>query len=332
MNGRKLIPISFLFLGIAAACGGPSDPVLADLQLIERQEATITVTPALEVTSLLDEHLASRIVIDEIELNLTEVRLLGADPSIPAGGLDLLAAPRVIRADETVEAAVELPFPEQFLGDDDLAVYLRIDRSSDLEQASLVVRGRLYASPVSGSHALTALNTTGATDPDVDPADEDEGNPVGATDPDVDPADDPGIDCATDPDVDPADCTGMTRHKLISREMANPSVSFELRDRGAADLVSQLDDAASLDVVIGIPANHWFTDTVLAHLEQALVETAVGVVNEEGPVTRTDDAVIVEAQQAANPRGGPCGAAAGPDGCRNEVFLTDVREGLKVHR
>lgn len=319
MKRRRLIPICLF--AFAAACGGNANaPVEAELQLIDRQEAKITVTPALEVSSLVDDGLASRIIIDQIDLNLTEVRLLGADPSIPAGGLELLDAPRVIQAEGDVEAALELQFPEQYLGDEDLAVYLRIDRSIALEQASLVIRGRLFTNPVDGgASALTA---------DIDPD--------GATDPDIDPADDPdgdGTDCATDPDIDPADCAGMSTRGLVQRGLLNPSVGFELRDRNSADLVSQLGDAASLDVVVGIPANRWFTPSVVNRLEEVLATESVGgVVNDTEKTTRSENAVIVEAEAAANSRGGACSANAGMNGCRDDVFLTDVREGLKVRR
>lgn len=326
MKNLKLIPIVTLPLVLATACGGTSDPLRAELQLPDRREAKVTVTPALEVSSLFDDGLAERIVIDEITINLAEARLLGADPSIPAGGYDLLSRPRIVRAEDGARAAIELAFPDQFLSDDDLAVYLRIDPSNELDQASLIIRGRLFETAVAegGATALTAGGgATSATDPDIDPADDPEGV---------------GVDCATDPDIDPADCgeMGMRRSGLVTRGRFNPSIDFELRDRGAADLVTQLAHAETLDVVVGIPANRWFTPTVVRSLEQVLDASqgpALGASTDKVRAPHTQRVVVEAADGDRNARNTEaCGARLGAADCADDVFLTDVRDGLKVRR
>lgn len=315
---------SLLLLTFAVACGGTAkDPLSAELDLPERPDAKISVTPALEVSSLFAEGLADRIVLEEITINLAEVRLLGADPTIPAGGLELLGEDRIVRADEGARAAMELAFPDQYLGDEDLAVYLRIARNIDLDDSSLVIRGRLYSSPVTGgSAALTASGDDEATDPDIDPADEPE-----PTDPTADT-------CATDPDIDPADCpeVAMMHRSLVTRASYNRFISFELRDDGAADLVAQLAEQ-SLDVVVGIPAARWFTPDVVDGLETALVEE-IRLDNMRARDPSSDaqgDRVIVEARDSRT--------EAAANRCRDrlgcnedEIFLTDEREGLTARR
>ena len=72
------------------ACGTESAPsITADLAAPATREAKITLNAALDV-SVFDQALLDRFVIEDIQLNVADVRLLGADPRIPAGGLVLL--------------------------------------------------------------------------------------------------------------------------------------------------------------------------------------------------------------------------------------------------
>jgi hypothetical protein len=134
---------------LAVACGGENlSPIAAELVAPEARQSIITLTPALEISTF-DESLRHRIVIEDIQLNLGDVRLLGADPSIPAGGLALLEQDRVVEAfgDDT---SIDLPFPSIFLEDEDLAVYVRIDQSPNLGGAAVVIRARLYKNSIKG--------------------------------------------------------------------------------------------------------------------------------------------------------------------------------------
>ncbi|MEO1232496.1 MAG: hypothetical protein AAFZ18_26730 [Myxococcota bacterium] len=218
-------PLALVLLWAGVACG-PGADVSASLEL-PSEPSQVAVTPALDLSGLPYEDLRDRLVIEHIAINIEDLRLLGADPRIPAGGLDLLDGARVITADGRDQAALVLDFPSSFASGEDLAVFLRVAPANVLDGASVEIFGRLYASaPTASQIGLEAVDPdvdpargdeeTGAVDPDVDPAHEDEGTgavdpdvdpahggEMGAVDPDVDPAHD-GEDDAVDPDVDPA--------------------------------------------------------------------------------------------------------------------------------
>ena len=279
-------------LGATTACGGRESFPGLEVEAPARREARLTLTPAVEVSNLFDPALIERVVIDEIAVNLSQVRLLGSDPRIPAGGFSLLASDHLVSADTADVAALALPFPEYFLQQDDLAVYLRMDPTPALAEASIVIRARLFSEPVEGGASFLRAES-GATDPDGDPArcrktgaTDPDGDPArgrGATDPDGDPARGRG---ATDPDGDPARGRGATdpdgdparpqlelqRQMMVRRGAVNTSVPFELREHDAVDLLAQLDRHSRLDVVVGIPAARWFTPEVVRRLEVALSE------------------------------------------------------------
>lgn len=298
---------------LAAACGGEQRGRLeAELVAPEAREAKITLTPALEV-SRFDEALLGRMVVEDIRLNLGDVRLLGADPRIPVGGLALLDMERVVESYDD-DSGIDLPFPSQFLDDEDLAVYVRIDRSAALEGASVVVRARLYAEELRGGAGSLTAETHSATDPDGDPADDPEGI-VGATDPDGDPAL-PPCDEATDPDGDPAapeaECQ---RRGLIQRGTVQPYVTVELRDDRAADLVATLSEEDTTDVVVGIPATRWLTPEVIADLDAALDAHVADVIEHEQV---TNDARTTIVVQSDNRRQGRV------DRHTDDYFLSDT--------
>lgn len=196
-----------------SACGGGED-IAAALALPSDGPSRVSVTPALDLSALSRADWADRLVIDHITINVDDVRLLGADPRIPAGGLALLEQSSRVHTPGRPQGALQLSIPSMFIAGDDLAVFLRVAPSEALEGASVEVYARLYASPpqVGSGATLSAPGATqlastrtqsGAVDPDVDPARE-----GGAVDPDVDPADEPDRSGAVDPDVDPADKNG----------------------------------------------------------------------------------------------------------------------------
>ncbi len=252
---KRTISASLAFVSAGFfACGGGA-PLDLEIEAPPSREARVALTPALDVTGLAHGEFIERLVIEEIAISLADVRLLGANPRLPAGGLPLLSAPQVAAADPTSNA-LELPFPAAFLSDEDLAVYLRLQPSAALENASVVVRARLYSNPVhSEQQSLTVKGTE-----------------MGSTDPDVDPA--RGYvwrDCSTDPDVDPADCPEPRRRFLKQALIDELSVPFELRDDRDADLVASL-VSGDLDVVVGMRAERWLTPEVVARLESALAQ------------------------------------------------------------
>lgn len=271
MTGLRKAAFNFTataaMLGVVACGEGQVSPIAAELVAPDARSASVVLTPALEVSTF-EDTLLGRMVIEDIQLNLADVRLLGADPRIPAGGLGLLDSNQVVAAFGEREG-IELPYPSQFIDDEDLAVYVRIDETPELDGASVVVRARLYKESVRGGSTSLLAQTTSATDPDGDPASDPEDELVGATDPDGDPAL-PGGDCdeATDPDGDPA--KPCRRDSLVQRGKFQPYVTVELRDTRSADLVSTLADESGSEVVVGIPASRWFTPDVLRSLDAAL--------------------------------------------------------------
>lgn len=237
---------------VATGCGPSPEPQAASLESPPRDRAVVSLTPALELPSD-PSTLARRIVVEEIQVGLAEARLLGAHPSLPPGGLPLLDTAEVVAKAPGSGPAWRAPFPPRHLHDKGLAVYFRIERNGALRAASIVVRGRLRIHP-----AGAALDPTGATDPDGDPArghpdpipEQRHDTPVGATDPDGDPA--------------------WPKIRLGPARRADGSIPFELRDNQPADLVASLQNPTDFDVVAGIPAIRWFTPQVVTQLNLAL--------------------------------------------------------------
>ena len=292
------VAVTTLLSMVAAACGPEVTSTLsADLAAPTAREAKVTLTPALDV-SFFEQALLERFVIEDIQLHVADVRLLGADPRIPAGGLVLLTQGRVVHA--TGDAAgLEIPFPSQFADDDDLAVYLRIDRTPELGDASVVVRARLYEEKVSGGAAALSAAEDEATDPDGDPARDPEDR-VGATDPDGDPALPRRCADATDPDGDPAK-PGCRRDALVQRGVQQNFVEVELRDERPADLVTGLAHAGGSDVVVGIPASRWLTPEVVAAMEAALHQPVQ--IDRPGQAPQERDTIVVRTKDPTTAAG-----------------------------
>src|SRR5262249_4554722 len=88
---------SLAFSGMMAtlgltACGGPAQSRIdGTLEAPAAREAKVALTPSFDVSSLYDPSIADRVIVDDVEVNIADVRLLGADPSIPSGGLSLLS-------------------------------------------------------------------------------------------------------------------------------------------------------------------------------------------------------------------------------------------------
>ncbi|MCA9551408.1 MAG: hypothetical protein KC933_15335 [Myxococcales bacterium] len=301
------------------ACGTESAPsITADLAAPATREAKITLNAALDV-SVFDQALLDRFVIEDIQLNVADVRLLGADPRIPAGGLVLLGDNQVVQAGG-VEAGLEIPFPTRFADDDDLAVYLRIDRTPELGDASVVVRARLYEERVSGGASALSAEVS-ATDPDGDPA----VDPASATDPDGDPASPKCSNSgdATDPDGDPARL-GCRRDGLVQRGTSQDYVVVELRDERPADLVTGLARSGASDVVVGIPAGRWLTPEVVAAMEAALDKPGLTRAGADGVEHET---LVIHTQD----RGTTAGRTSMGDRA-DDYFLSDGRANSLIIR
>ncbi len=251
----------------AVACGGVAneEPQVQE-ERIERRAASLHVTTTLDTANLLAPSVADRVQVDEILINLSEVRMLGADPRIPADGVPLLTEERIVRSTTVGLPAIELKVPKYLLDDPELSVFLRVSPSEALNGASVVVRGRYDV----GSGGISTTRAYGeATDPDVDPMHDGEAF-----------AED-GHGCATDPDVDPMACDRAVRPSKSALDGATSGsrvvVDFELRDEQVVDLLTSLDLEGELNVVLGIPAARWLTPAAVGTLNEASQSAAAPV-------------------------------------------------------
>jgi len=319
-----------------AACDSNGDKLTGSLAVPEAREARVTLTPALDVTGLVDSSLASRLVIEEITVNVSELRLLGANPQIPAAGYVLQDSAEVL---STLDGHAKYPFPSTWL-DDDLAIYMHVDPSADLDGASVVVHARLYERPINAAHRSLrstddedeAPNPDGepaneeAPNPDGEPANEEAPNPDGepaneeAPNPDGEPANEeapnpdgePANDCEEDGDMhDCIEAVGQTQQGLDTEPyQASRWVPFELRGKDVVDLVVGFDKASRLDVLLGIPAERWFTPAVIDRLEGALSDV-VAEQEEPGAAIPAPKTVVVVREAPTSSLN---------DGERNETF------------
>jgi len=241
-----------------AACGDGAEPsstnVSAQIAVPEARKARVTVTPALDLSGLADAELSEELTVEQLVVHLVDARLLGNDPRIPAGGLPLLDAPRLVYAEGDGRFGIELPFPSAFLEANDLAVYLRTAPSPELDGAAV----RVVASvPEAGQFALV-----GMVDPEGDPVRPDdgmvdpEGDPVRPDDGMVDPEGDPvrPDDGMVDPEGDPVHCTEPCDQQSQSLEAGTQII---LVDRAGTELVVSFDERSHFDVVFGIRAANW---------------------------------------------------------------------------
>jgi hypothetical protein len=296
---RVIVPIVLL----GAACGTEAPTVDATLEAPSPAEARISISAALEVSDLLDVGIAERIVIEDITVNLAEVRLLAADPRIPPGGYSLLSRETLLEFYGAEDSKLELAFPEQFLAQEDLAVYLRIKPTEALASSSIVVSGRYYATPIGGGpkQLKSTDDRTGASDPDGDPVmpgDERKAHNDSSYDNVAPDTDDPTqTGCASDPDGDPVMCGRSNLTGGATGEEA--SVAFELRTSDIADLVATLGSDSALNVVVGIPASQWFTEDVITSLNRALAGDAQSSTREDDNQTKAEEVIVVDSAERA---------------------------------
>lgn len=341
MTRRKHIPTTLLALGLAAGCGGAIDAgsdLRVDLRAPEAQPAFVTVTPALDVGQLFDPALAERLVIEEITVNTTQVRLLGADPRIPTGGLALTEGDHIL---STLGDPSTFSVPAD-LAPDDLGVFLRLGGHSGLGGASVIVRARLYQSAIAAAaHSLEAADPEGdpakgngeaadpegdpakgtdeAADPEGDPAHgtgeaaDPEGDPAKGTGEAADPEGDPALrmqnaPCAADPEGDPAKCA--RRGRSLKRGLVGPFVRLELRGEDVVDLVLSLDRTSHFEVVVGVPADRWLTADTVKTLD-ASMNTVRTSASSGGPTPRDSSARAAVILSSANRTKG-LGETSGP--------------------
>lgn len=287
---KRLMTLGLLLPALQLACGTEGAELDAELQTrsTHASDALVALRPMLDFTEVAALGVADRVVIDEVVLHVTDLRLLGLDPRIPTGGLRLIEAARTLWIDRETQDELGFAFPED-LGREDLAVYLRIGPAPEMGGASVIVRGRFYAD---GSASLDERRVQplqlrppsgeGAVDPDGEPA-----GPTGegAVDPDGEPAA-PSGEGAVDPDGEPASCAPDQLCQGLSSADRSAHLAFELRGEETVELQAGFASEHALDVVLGIPASRWFTPESVAAMESALAAPVSDVSGVEGPNDR----------------------------------------------
>lgn len=316
---KKLLGAMGVVLGVVG-CGGTGQAFDAELRAPELRQSRVTLTPALDVSSLVvDESWADRLVIDEITVNVADLRLLGADPRVPSGGLKLTEGDQIV---STLADASAFPFPAALL-DDDLAVYVRLAPHTLLGSASVIIRARLFSHPVgTGAQTLKSGDPTGPStpDPEGDPSTkmpDPEGDPSRPADdrvidPEGDPSKSGGMSnkdlCAQDPEGDPSHCKNsrFLKKRQALGDSNNAYVPVELRGVDAVDLVVDLAKSSRLNVVVGIPAARWLDATTVKALESALASPPVDQNDAKGTAER--NTVIVQAHRQSDQISGSGGS------------------------
>jgi hypothetical protein len=297
---KRFAPISALLL--AVACGAEPSMIAVDgeLRAPDPRQPRVTVTPALDLSDA-STRVGERFVVDELAVNLADVRILGEDPSIPPGGFALLSEPTLVYAEGEGTVGIELPFPPAFLDQSGLAIYLRSEPTEDLDQASIVVTGHWVTEDAMGA-ALTGVvdpdgepvspsDETGVVDPDGEPVlpEEDEedgvvdpdGEPVrpekGVVDPDGEPVH-PRKSGVVDPDGEPVDCLEVDCTQ--TQQALRDGTRVVLREIGVVELVVSLRDRSRFDLVFGIPATRWIDEETSSRIIEEGAQRPEGVPSE----------------------------------------------------
>lgn len=141
---KILKQVSGLILIFLLACGDSgTDPFFEDTPVRQK----LVISPTFELTEEDNTGLGQQLSIEHIALNLEEIRLLGADPRIPSGGLELLNQPQIITADHQTPFAIELELPSADLLDRDAALFVRVGPSVHLDGAAVEISAKLDRSP-----------------------------------------------------------------------------------------------------------------------------------------------------------------------------------------
>ena len=247
----RLGPTGFALLlaaaSIVSACG--DEPIEHRSVVSTPLPSTLVVTPNLEGAEITAAFDNDEIAIDELIVNVTEVRLISADPRIPAAGLTLINGARLVSSRDGQQPRLELNIPEPFRSDPDLAIYIRLGPSESLGGAAVVVRGRYGLSFNSEDDPYALPN---ATDPDVDPM----GRIII-----------PGGECGH-ANGNPLLCSDSGIGRPID-PIPDSDPTFELRDDQIVDLVTPLGTDANSTLIIGVPASLWVSPLLFEAFDDA---------------------------------------------------------------
>ncbi len=141
-----------LFFSLILACGGVSgetpneDPGPSPGRNIPQK---LNLVPSLTHSNTLDDNELNQLTIAHLAVSLHEVRLVGEDPKIPAGGVELLTHPQVITWDNQSDVASGLELSLPLVAGKDAALFVRIGPSVHLDGASVEISAELSKSPES---------------------------------------------------------------------------------------------------------------------------------------------------------------------------------------
>ena len=316
---RTLLAISF---SMTASCYNDSSPE-AQVKILAPQanEAKVAVSAKVDWNEASNQEFARRVVVDEILINIAELRLLGDNPTMRVDGEPLTNSGFIMSVSND-NPYLEIPFSEQFLSNY-LSVFARIAPSEKLSNSSVVVRARLYDAP--GNKFEQALSSSQDGDEDK-PTDDEVTNTYETPNPDSEPKRDetpnpdsepnreetpnpdgePNRDETPNPDGEPNnedDEDTIRRSKLTSDEASNrlakdTFIKFEVRGADLLELVALFEPNVRNKVILPIPAYKWLTVASVKRLEAALL--ALREKKERGPKAesvRRANLIVVETSE-----------------------------------
>jgi hypothetical protein len=288
MSGLWIKPVWVFSLCALACAPMPEEDLSVSLFAPQARSARVKLSAALDLGGLKNESFASRIVIDEIVVNISSLRLLGNHPAIPRSGQRLIQEDYLLLTATDSEVAL-FPFDVQ-MRDEQLSVYARIDQSPTLDTASVVVKARLLADPaINFQHGLRLVSQTPTSpNPDGEPNHEGEDqspNPDGepnrdeheeSPNPDGEPNRDEG-DGEGEDSENPDGTVQQGLHAATSgAALSTVAVPFILRGFDSVELVVRFDPYTEMDMTLTIPATRWISPAIIRQMEAALEQKQAG--------------------------------------------------------
>ena len=321
---RSLLAIT---IGLTASCSESNPEGQIKIFAPEASEAQVALSANVDWKELSNQDFARRVVVDEVVVNIDELRLLGDNPTMRVDGEPLIDKGFLLSISNN-NPAVTIPFSEQFLSDY-LSVYARIEPTESLSNSSVVVRARLYKSPgnkfeqsLSSSqddeddtpceHEVnTNYETHETPNPDSEPNREETPNPDSEPNREETPNPDgePNREETPNPDGEPnnEDDEDVIRRSGLTQRTTegfpnDAFINFELRGSDLIELVALFEPNARREVILAIPAHKWMTNAVMKRLEAALILSLEGSTDRKSNALRgrQSSLIIVDANDKSS--------------------------------
>ena len=294
--------------GLIMSCSNSQPEGQIEIHAPETGKARIAVSAKIDWDRLSNSSFAQRVVIDEIRVNIAELKLLGDNPTMRVDGEPLIEAATLMTVSNNTSPR-EFPVAEQFRSER-LSVYARVAPSDALANSSVVVRARLYESQEntfeqslsssqedddnkpSDNDLNTNYETHETPNPDSEPNRDETPNPDGEPNRDETPNPDgepnreetpnpdgepnreespnPDGEPNTEGDEDQIRRSGLSAGSTDKLFGRKTYVPFELRGADVIEMVALLEATSQKDVTLSIPAHKWLTTEALHRLEAAL--------------------------------------------------------------